>query len=78
MLAELGDRRPTTGDQRVSEVRAARVFAQPDRAGLQNNVAGNPAGDQTWELDAHVYLARIDHQFSPSSTILGLPRAGRW
>jgi carboxypeptidase family protein len=45
--------------------RYAALMAHPDRPGLSNNVAGNPAGDQTWELDAHVYLARIDHSFSP-------------
>ena len=28
------------------------LMVHPDRAGLSNNVAGNPAGDQTWELDA--------------------------
>ena len=43
----------------------AALMVHPDRPGLSNNVAGNPAGDQTWELDAHVYLARIDHTFSP-------------
>jgi hypothetical protein len=43
----------------------AALMVRPDRPGLSNNVAGNPAGDQTWELDAHVYLARIDHTFSP-------------
>ena len=37
-----------------------------DRAGIQNNVAGNPAGDQTWELDSRNILGRIDHNFSPS------------
>jgi len=42
------------------------LMANPDRAGLQNNVAGNPAGDQTWELDSRNILARIDHNFSPS------------
>ena len=28
------------------------LMVHPDRAGISNNVAGNPAGDQTWELDA--------------------------
>jgi hypothetical protein len=41
------------------------LMVHPDRPGLSNNVAGNPAGDQTWELDAHNYMARIDHTFSP-------------
>ena len=57
-----------TNDPLLSKVAAryAALMAPPDRAGLQNNVAGNPAGDQTWELDAHVYLARLDHNFSPN------------
>ncbi len=57
-----------SNDPLLSRVAAgyASLMAQPDRAGLQNNVAGNPAGDQTWEIDPHVYLARIDHQFSPN------------
>ena len=40
---------------------AAKIVAlmvRPDRAGLSNNVAGNPAGDQTWELDARNILRR--------------------
>jgi hypothetical protein len=45
--------------------RYAALMVHPDRAGLSNNVAGNPAGDQTWELDAHVYMLRLDHTFSP-------------
>jgi hypothetical protein len=44
----------------------ASLIAQPDRAGLSNNVAGNPAGDQTWELDVRNILVRLDHSFSPS------------
>jgi hypothetical protein len=44
--------------------RYSALMANPDRPGLSNNVAGNPAGDQTWELDAKVILARIDHSFS--------------
>ena len=39
-------------------------MVQPDRPGLSNNVAGNPAGDQTWELDARNILLRLDHSFS--------------
>ena len=41
------------------------LMVHPDRPGLSNNVAGNPAGDQTWELDAHNYMLRLDHSFSP-------------
>jgi hypothetical protein len=44
--------------------RYAALMVSPDRAGLSNNVAGNPAGDQTWELDANNYLLRLDHSFS--------------
>ena len=47
----------------------ASIFPDPDRAGLQNNVAGNPAGDQTWELDARVLLARLDHNFTPNTRL---------
>jgi hypothetical protein len=45
------------------------LLVHPDRAGLSNNVAGNPAGDQTWDLDAKVYLARIDHNFTPDTRL---------
>ena len=43
----------------------ASLMVRPDRPGLSNNVAGNPAGDQTWELDARNILLRLDHSFSP-------------
>jgi Carboxypeptidase regulatory-like domain/TonB dependent receptor len=45
---------------------AARILpfmVRPDREGISNNVAGNPAGDQTWELDARNIMARVDHSF---------------
>jgi hypothetical protein len=45
--------------------RYAALMVHPDRPGLSNNVAGNPNGDQTWELDARNILVRLDHQFSP-------------
>jgi len=45
--------------------RYAALMVRPDRPGLSNNVAGNPAGDQTWELDARNILLRLDHSFSP-------------
>jgi hypothetical protein len=45
--------------------RYAALMVHPDRPGLSNNVAGNPAGDQTWVLDARNILLRLDHQFSP-------------
>jgi hypothetical protein len=56
------------GDPLRSQV-AARIvplMVSPDRAGLSNNVAGNPAGDQTWEIDARNIMFRIDHNFTPN------------
>jgi hypothetical protein len=55
-------------DPQLSRVAAAyaALMAQPDRPGLSNNVAGNPAGDQTWELDVRNILVRLDHTFSPT------------
>ena len=41
-------------------------MVSPDRASLTNNVAGNPAGDQTWELDARNIMFRVDHNFTPN------------
>jgi hypothetical protein len=46
--------------------RIAALMVQPDRPGLSFNVAGNPAGDQTWELDARNILGRVDHNFTPN------------
>jgi hypothetical protein len=59
------------GDPLRSQVAAqiAAILPDPDRAGITNNVAGNPAGDQTWELDARVLLARIDHNFTPNARL---------
>jgi hypothetical protein len=48
---------------------AARIvplMVSPDRDTLSNNVAGNPAGDQTWELDARNIMFRVDHNFTPN------------
>ena len=42
------------------------LMVSPDRAGFTNNVAGNPAGDQTWELDARNLMGRVDHNFTPN------------
>ncbi len=44
----------------------ASLMVEPNRAGTAFNVAGNPAGDQTWELDARNILVRADHGFSPN------------
>jgi len=43
----------------------AALMVQPDRGGLAFNVAGNPAGDQTWVLDARNLEGRVDHVWSP-------------
>jgi hypothetical protein len=56
------------GDPLRSQVasRIIPLMVSPDRPGLSFNVAGNPAGDQTWELDARNLMARLDHQFTPN------------
>jgi hypothetical protein len=46
--------------------RVAALMVRPDREGISNNVAGNPAGDQTWELNARNILGRVDHNFTPN------------
>jgi hypothetical protein len=46
--------------------RIAGLMVSPDRPGLLNNVAGNPAGDQNWLLDARTIEFRIDHEFTPN------------
>ncbi|HBY60531.1 MAG TPA: hypothetical protein DEH78_11965 [Solibacterales bacterium] len=38
------------------------LMKAPDRPGLQFNVAGNPAGDQTWIANFRTIVTRIDHQ----------------
>ncbi len=40
------------------------LMVRPDRAGLAFNVAGNPAGDQTWIADFRTFVFRVDHQWS--------------
>jgi hypothetical protein len=56
------------GDPLRSQVAAkiAALMVPPDRAGISFNVAGNPAGDQTWELNARNLLGRLDHNFTPN------------
>jgi hypothetical protein len=44
--------------------RVAALMVHPDRAGTAFNVAGNPAGDQTWLLNARTIEFRVDHSFS--------------
>ncbi|PYX28997.1 MAG: hypothetical protein DMG77_14045 [Acidobacteria bacterium] len=46
--------------------RIAALMVHPDRAGIGNNVAGNPAGDQTWLLNARNIEFRVDHNFTPN------------
>jgi hypothetical protein len=46
--------------------RVAALMVHPDRAGFNNNVAGNPAGDQTWLLNARTIEFRVDHSFTPN------------
>ena len=62
-----GNRIPA-GDPLRSQVAAkiAALMVHPDRAGTANNVAGNPAGDQTWVLNARNMLGRLDHSFTPN------------
>ncbi len=57
-----------TGDPLRSQVAAkiAALMVRPDRPGTAFNVAGNPAGDQTWVLNARNMLGRIDHRFTPN------------
>ena len=38
----------------------------PDRPGTAFNVAGNPAGDQTWFMNARNFEFRVDHAFTPN------------
>ena len=48
---------------------AARIvplMVSTDRGTISYNVAGNPAGDQTWEIDARNILFRVDHNFNPN------------
>ena len=60
-----GNRIPA-GDPLRSPVAAkvAALMVHPDRAGTAFNVAGNPAGDQTWVLNARNILFRVDHGFT--------------
>jgi carboxypeptidase family protein len=42
------------------------LMVHPDRPGAAFNVAGNPAGDQTWLLNARTIEFRVDHSFNPN------------
>lgn len=56
------------GDPLRSQVAAkiTQLMVRPDRPGTAFNVAGNPSGDQTWNLDARNILVRADHGFTPN------------
>jgi hypothetical protein len=41
------------------------LMVRPDRPGTAFNVAGNPAGDQTWVANFRTPLIRLDHHFNP-------------
>jgi len=40
------------------------LMVRPDRPGTSFNVAGNPAGDQTWIADFRTIVTRVDHQWT--------------
>jgi hypothetical protein len=47
--------------------RISSLMVRPDLADrVSNNVRGNPAGDQTWEIDARNIMFRVDHNFTPN------------
>jgi Carboxypeptidase regulatory-like domain/TonB dependent receptor len=46
--------------------RVAALMVHPDRPGNAFNVAGNPAGDQNWLLNARTIEFRVDHAFTPN------------
>ena len=52
----------------AAQGRGADGASRPRRASSYN-VAGNPAGDQTWELDARNIMFRVDHIFTPNFRI---------
>ena len=56
------------GDPLRSQVaaRITQLMVRPDRPGNSFNVAGNPSGDQTWNLDARNIMFRADHGFTPN------------
>jgi hypothetical protein len=46
--------------------RIAALMVHPDRAGTAFNVAGNPAGDQTWIMNARNIMFRVDQSITPN------------
>ena len=58
---------PGTDPQRsLVAAQIAALMVHPDRPGTAFNVAGNPAGDQTWIMNARNVEFRVDHVFTPS------------
>jgi hypothetical protein len=61
-----GNRIPVNHPLRSSvAARIVPLMVRPDRPGLTFNVAGNPAGDQTWIANFRTPLVRVDHHFNP-------------
>jgi hypothetical protein len=58
-----GNRIPVSMFSSVAS-RLVPLMVRPDRAGLSFNVAGNPAGDQTWNADFRTIMFRVDHHFN--------------
>src|SRR5437667_8381807 len=56
-----GNRIPASMRSGVANQLSA-LMVHPDRAGTSFNVAGNPAGDQTWIGDFRTLVSRVDHQ----------------
>ncbi len=56
---------PSTAFSTVAS-RVSALMVHPDRPGNAFNVAGNPAGDQTWLLNARTIEFRVDHAFTPN------------
>ena len=56
------------GDPNLSVVasRIAALMVHPDRPGTAFNVAGNPAGDQTWIMNARNIMFRVDQSITPN------------
>jgi len=50
----------------VAASRIASLMVRPDRPGTAFNVAGNPAGDQTWNLNARNVMFRVDQTLTPA------------
>jgi hypothetical protein len=58
---------PATDPQRsLVAAKIAALMVHPDRPGTAFNVAGNPAGDQTWIMNARNVEFRVDHVFNPN------------